>query len=119
MNKLYNAVIRQLGQGYKDDLKNVVEHGADAGFNGFIYYSDTVAFTKRNYGAIMERLEDVRDSIGASSLSSVIADFNCVDLEQHEVEQALLRRERDSNWEQVADALAKFALEEVAYECDT
>ena len=54
--KLIRAVVRQVGgwEDFQQIAKDVAGNGADDGYKGFIYYVDTVAFTKRNRRAILE-----------------------------------------------------------------
>lgn len=55
--RLVKGVIRQLGGGSEawDSLRDVCRGGADGGFHGFIYYSDTVGFFKRYRQEIVVR----------------------------------------------------------------
>ena len=47
--KLIDAVVRQIGgkRNAEDYFPDVCNHGASGGFNGFIYYKDTLYFWKR------------------------------------------------------------------------
>jgi len=53
-------------------------HGADGGFGGFITYSETSAFTKRNRRAIAEWLTEDADGFGQTP-SELIRSFRCLD----------------------------------------
>lgn len=113
--KLINAVSRQIG-GIKE-LKNyasdICNYGADGGFNGFIYYTDTKAFTKRNYALIIELLTSVSDEMGVNSLE-LLSGFNCFkDMKEHEIFDGLMAPNSDDSTI-VYNDLAWFALEEVA-----
>ncbi len=59
------ATIRQAG-----------EHGADAGWGGFTYYSDTCAFTAANRSAIMDAISDDADEFG-QTVPEFIASWTC------------------------------------------
>ena len=51
MEKLTTAVIEQLGgrdENTDQTMRDIMNHGADGGFSGFIYYSDTVEFYNQN-----------------------------------------------------------------------
>jgi hypothetical protein len=115
---LIRSTLRQVGD--KDSLRDVYAHGASGGFCGFCYYSDTVAFYKRNRAEIVALAKNMADDLG-ESLIAMIAGFNCLktsnpqerrDLED-EIGRALYGRITDKET-QVANALAWFALEEVA-----
>jgi hypothetical protein len=75
--KLVNAVIRQLGGRDDDQLKDIVNHGINGGFTGFIYYVDTVKFFKANRAEIVELVEEYAEEFGESALDTV-ARFNCL-----------------------------------------
>lgn len=66
---LINAVISNLGGiHYVDDINN---HGINAGFPGFTYYSDTHAFAMRYRKIIVRLLEEQADSLGEDVVSMV------------------------------------------------
>ena len=79
--KTVNNVIRALGyplQGsgntFKDlsgQFENCAEHGANAGFCGFIYYSDTIAFYKANCQDIVNHMELTAAELGTDIFSMV------------------------------------------------
>ena len=116
MNKqLKNAVIRQLGG--KDSLEDIANHGIDGGFTGFIYYTDTVAFYKRQRKNILELAKAMASDFG-QDVVSMIAGFNCLtddDETRESIARCLWGRVTDDDT-QVANALAWFAAEEVARE---
>lgn len=66
---LINAVLRELGG--TDSVMDVVRHGANAGFAGFIYYSDTHKFAMRYRKLIVKILEDMADSLGEDVVAMV------------------------------------------------
>lgn len=116
--KLVNAVLRQIGG--TESLPDVMRGGADAGFCGFTYYSDTVPFYKRNRPEILELARQMADDLG-EELIAMIAGFNCLKQNEpkfrrelnDEIGRALYGKIGD-NETTVANALAWFALEEVA-----
>ena len=77
--KLGGAVIRQFGgwENFREKAHDVANHGIDGGFSGFIYYDDTVSFTKKHKKLIIENVKQFADEIG-ESFAKVIADFNCL-----------------------------------------
>lgn len=112
---LVRAVIRQVGgwDSFKDLAADVANHGANAGFSGFTYYSDTVPFAKRNKEALIGECKRMADDIGDGSAHQLIAGFNCIDLQADEVAEAI-HNPRSENRTEVFNALAWFALEEVS-----
>jgi hypothetical protein len=67
MLKLINAVVKQLGS--TEDLGHI-RNAAD-GYNGFIYYTDTHAFTIKNRAAIVELLNETADMMGDDVVNMV------------------------------------------------
>jgi hypothetical protein len=113
--KLINAVSRQIG-GLKE-LKNyasdICNYGADGGFTGFIYYTDTVAFTKRNHALIIELLNNYADDMGVNVLE-LLSGFNCFkNMSEHEIFDGLMNFKSDDRTT-IYNGLAWFALEECA-----
>lgn len=111
--RLINAVIRKLGG--RESLKDVSNHGASAGWSGFIYYSDTVRFYKNNRLEIVELVRDAAQELGID-LVTLVAGFSCLD-DNTETRESIARclygrMSRDDYT--VANALSWFALEEVA-----
>lgn len=118
------AVLRQLGGG-QDAIQSALdaaERGAYGGISGFIYYSETCDFTKRNRKAIASAVEDMAESLGESPIE-MVKGFNCLEgSTDREVAAALYggnRSECESfGVDQVENALAWFALEEVGNAID-
>lgn len=63
---IVRAVVRQLGgwDAFKESAPDIARHGIDGGFSGFIYYRDTVAFTRRNLPALREMVQDMAREFG-------------------------------------------------------
>jgi hypothetical protein len=116
--KLVSAVVRKLGS--RDYLRDVNYHGADGGFPGFTYTWETVEFYKRHKSQIVELLREYADDMG-ESISDVVSEFRCLaDLpgKSDEIGRTLYGRIGKNDF-MVANALAWFALEEVArFICD-
>jgi hypothetical protein len=110
---LIRAVIRQIGgfEEFKNRADDICNYGANSGFSGFIYYSDTVPFAKRQKANIMEYAAEMADSLG-ESLIKMIAGFNCLKITEAECAEAIYNP-KSENRTQVFNALAWFALEEV------
>ena len=115
---LIRAVSRQMGDwesftNYAEDIQN---HGADGGFGGFIYYSDTLPFFRRNRKAILEMAEQMADDCGDSGMLAMIAGFNCLrhyKFSQDDIAKALYTSKGD-DVTTIQNVMAWFALEEVA-----
>lgn len=120
--KLFDAVVKQLGYNPLDrnnpelasTFEDVVNNGAAGGFGQFIYYSDTVKFYKKNKNEIVALCKEMASDFG-QDLIAFVAGFNCLnddDETRDEIGRTLYGRVGDDT--QVANALAWFALEEVA-----
>lgn len=118
--KLLRAVARQSG-GWADFLErapDIAKHGIDGGFHGWIYYSDTVPFCKRNRELILAMAEQQAAGFGMSVVD-MIAGFNCLRRDNgpelhSEIGRTLYGgRARDGDY-LVANALAWYAAEEAA-----
>ena len=121
LTKLQRAVKRQLGsdtmQEFLETLQDVSNHGAGGGFGGFIYYGETVDFTRRNRAEIMTQLKEDADSFG-SSVSDMVCNFNCFKgYSEDEILVALYSGTGD-NVTTVYNGLAWYALESVASQLD-
>lgn len=113
---LIRAVVRQIGgwQEFKERAEDVANHGANGGFSGFIYYSDTVPFTKRNKATILDYAKQLAQDIGDGNMFTMMAQFRALnDLDAEEIAEAIYNY-RSDNRTQVYNVLAWFALEEVA-----
>lgn len=66
--RLINAVVSRIG---KESIMDVVNHGIDGGFNGFIYYVDTHAFAMRYRKDIIRLLEESADMMGEEAVEMV------------------------------------------------
>jgi hypothetical protein len=53
------------------EFENCAEHGANVGFGGFIYYSDTIAFYKANRQDIVDHMENFAAELGTDIISMV------------------------------------------------
>ena len=121
--QLVNAVIEQLG-GDSDDreevnqtLEDVANNGADAGYSGFTYYADTCEFFTKNKSLIVELVKEYAEEFGQDAIS-VIAGWNCLEDDtdtRDEIERAIYGTPEHDDVS-VQNALAWFALEEVARE---
>jgi hypothetical protein len=66
--RLINAVVSRIGE---ESIMDVVNHGADCGFGGFTYYSDTHSFAMRYRKDIVKLLEYSADMLGEEIIEMV------------------------------------------------
>jgi hypothetical protein len=71
--RMVRAIKRRLN---KQERRDVARHGADAGFSGFIYYTETRAFYRRHQEAIWALLCREADDLGEPNVFAMIAHFN-------------------------------------------
>lgn len=71
--KLVKAVIKQFGgwERFTELAEDVAKHGIDGGFSGFIYYSETHEFARKNRAIIVELLEETAEQLGEDVINMV------------------------------------------------
>ena len=122
LTKLQQAVIEQLGYAELDDealqvLKDVCRGGADAGFGGFTYYTETCKFYDENKSLILHHLKNNYQYFGYDSLTMMVQSFNCFKDYKNEVELFLLGLlDNEDDVVTIKNGLAWYALEETAKE---
>lgn len=118
---LQQAVLDQIGD---DDARQIAidagNNGANAGWSGFTYYSDTCAFASQHRTAIAACVSEMAEEMGEGVIEFVRG-FNCLDDETPD--QAIAAAlwgtcGDDDDVMQVENALAWFALEEVGRALD-
>lgn len=110
---LAKAVHEQLGgDDYATQQLAQVRSGND-GWNGFIYYEETEKFYNSNRQKVLNYAKELAVEFG-ESLCQMVANFNSVDASEDEIALTLYGSKKQCNID-VANALAWFALEEVAY----
>jgi hypothetical protein len=119
-DKLYEMIIKHSGMS-KEEIIEAGEHGANTGWPGFTYYSDTCKFWAKNKSLIMELAEETANGLG-EDLLSMIQNFRCLsktDYKQSEIADALYSAKPKTDKveliqvELIQNAMAWFALEEV------
>jgi len=113
---LKNAVIRKVG---KEACKDIVDHGIDGGFSGFIYTRDTCAFFRRHKAAIVELAEQMADDLGEGGVLEMIQGFRCVgkNYSTSDIGKVLYGPWKDDEAHgMIGNAMAWFAAEEAARE---
>lgn len=115
---LVKAVMRHGGLTI-DQMLEVAEHGADAGWSGFIYFKDTSRFAKRHRKMIIDELEQDRADCGEQTITGMIKSWGCLSMfEPYEIEKQFGRfsagdDDTDSYFE---NAMAWYALERASQE---
>jgi hypothetical protein len=71
---LVRAVVRRVGI---ETLEDISEHGADAGWPGFSYHSETARFFKTHKKDILSLVDQMADDFGMNKLEFV-AGFVCL-----------------------------------------
>ena len=99
---LTEAVIKQMG-GEDVFIKhhaNMIKHGMDSGFNGFISYHETVGFFNENSEDIKAYFEEVADCLGVASFMDVLFDNTNMkanlDLTSGEIAEAFFADKKDA-----------------------
>jgi len=129
LTNLQKAVIKQMSDiecNYLEDVETYVLEelqgalecscGAAGGFDGFIWYSDTVDFFDRNKDLIFDLAKEECEGIyGNDDIFSMFHSFNSLkDLSITDIVEAIYTS--DSEYETtVKNSLAWYALEKVAY----
>ena len=127
MKLLTHYVIKQLGfekledEELRSTLEDITNNGADGGFGGFIYYSETNKFARENMHLILDQVKELADNLGETPLEMISSFRSLKDDKLDPLEIASIIYERTSPESQadgtetvVLNALAWFALEEVA-----
>ena len=113
---LKNAVASKMGgaECLYEVASDVATSGANAGWGNFVYYSDTVAFTKRHKQKIIDCLKEDALNCG-ESFANFISGFNCFKgMPQDEVMDGLYNP-KSVHMIIVYNSLALYALESVCY----
>ena len=102
------------------ELEDVARHGADAGWPGFTYYSDTGAFFQTHKADILALAKQDAEDMGTDMLE-MIRGFRCLgnngkpDYSMAEIGEAIYAGAGECA-DVIQNAMAWFALEEVARE---
>ena len=67
-DKLKHAILTQLGEDAEELLPEIAKHGAEAGWPGFTYYSDTTKFTTDNRDLIIDEMISAAENLGETPL---------------------------------------------------
>ena len=114
--ELAQAVVEQMGgeESFLEKWEDVVNHGISGGFSGFIYYSETTDFAKKNLRLIREMARNQADDFGVGMLE-MIQGFNCLgkDFSLDEIGEALFGGEDHT---QILNALAWYAAEQTCHQ---
>lgn len=102
--RLYKAILKQMEMSEKETEEaktwyDIAEHGADTGWPGFTYYTDTTEFYEKNKEEIWELLAEQAEGMGYTPIE-LIAQFKI----QSDAQTA----------DTFENMMAWFALEEIA-----
>lgn len=64
----------------KDQLRDIARYGADTGWGGLTYYSDTSALYRRFADEIWEALAEDAEALGHANVAEFIASFSRSDM---------------------------------------
>ena len=115
---LIRSVVRQSGswESFQEMAQDIANHGVNGGFHGWIYYDDTLKFTRNNKKLIMEALENMAQDMG-EGLLEMIRGFgvfrNDKSVTVDDIAKAIYQGKGEYA-EQVLNVLAWFAAEETA-----
>lgn len=116
---LIRATVKQFGgwESFKESAHDVANHGIDGGFSGFVYYSDTEPFARRNRALIAEMASEQARDFGTGVIE-MIRGFGCfrhgTPPTDEEIGSALYAGRDAKDGLPVLNALAWYAGEEVA-----
>ena len=115
---LIRAVIRQMGgwETFTNYAPDITRYGINGGFNGFICYTDTLPFAKRNRAHIAKLAQEQADDFGTPALE-MVRSFNCFRQSPPDfasISTALYGGRSQEDTDTVLNALAWYAAEEVA-----
>ena len=111
---LIRATVKQFGgwESFTESAPDVTNHDISCGFSGFIYHTETLAFTRKNRALIAKLATSQAADFGTGVLEMVQC-FGCLgtDYGLEEIGRCLYGRGNDT---QILNALAWYAGEEVA-----
>jgi len=116
--KLAESVVNQMGgdESFLASWEDIINHGISGGFSGFLYYSDTTDFAKRNIRLIRELAKQQAEDFGLGMLE-MIKGFRCLKnaYSEDEIGECLWGEGNDDS-DQILNALAWYAVEEICHE---
>jgi hypothetical protein len=116
--KLAESVVNQMGgdESFLSSWEDIINHGISGGFSGFLYYSETTDFAKRNIRLIRELAKQQADDFGLGMLE-MIKGFRCLNnaYSEDEIGECLWGEGNDDS-DQILNALAWYACEEICHE---
>lgn len=115
--RLVRAVVRQSGGWgpFKEKAPDIDNHGAQAGYGGWIYYSETCEFFKRNRKLILDLAERLAGEFdqGMLEMMEEFSSFKKPGITVDDIARAIYQGKGDHVTE-IQNVLAWFTLEEVA-----
>ena len=108
---------------FKEKAQDIADHGSQTGCGGFIYYTETIAFTAKHRPLIVGFAEDQAGDLGYNSVITMIQNFNTIkdcDFSYSDIAKALYGRLSNNDTdqyyikEQVYNVLCWYIEEEVS-----
>ena len=108
---------------FKEKAQDIADHGSQSGCGGFIYYTETTAFTTKYRPLIVEFAEDQAKELDYPSAVTMIQDFNTISdcvFSHNDIAKALYGRLNNNDTdqyyikEQVYNVLCWYIEEEVS-----
>lgn len=108
---------------FKEKAQDIADHGSQTGCGGFIYYTETVAFTAKHRTLIVEFAEEQAKEISYPSAVTMIQDFNMIrdyEFSHNDIAKALYGRLSNNDpdqyyiKEQIYNVLCWYIEEEVS-----
>lgn len=109
--EMAEEIVENIGE---DGIRDVVEHGVDAGFSGFIYYNEPSAFYRKYQHVINRMVKDMADELGENPILMVssfkyLKDSNFME----EIGTCLYGGKLSDDTVYVENSLTWFAVEEI------
>jgi hypothetical protein len=110
-SRLIRAVVSRIG---KESIEDVINHGIDGGFGGFVYHSDTTKFFRKYRADIIRMAGEMSSNMGEDMLE-MIRNFNCLGHDDYSVDDIAraIYQGKGEMVDQIQNAMAWFAAEEV------
>ena len=122
---LVRAVVKQSGgwDSFQKMARDVAAHGADAGFSGWIYYTETCDFYKKNKKEIIRLAKNIASELGMDGSArndfkdhlNFIKSFGCIRDLGISIDELVQGMSGNGELQdQIQNCLSWFALEEVS-----
>lgn len=118
--ELAKAVIAQMGdyETFSENAPCINSHGIAGGYNGFIYYTDTVKFAEENYENILLVMKDDIKEMGCHCVPEFMQKFQGLkDYSQDEIAEVVYGKNKEhDDYDIMFNALAWYAATKASYD---